>query len=176
MQCHFRAHRVRALMKRCASHCRLAHYWPCSRESEWLSAVNDSKEMCVRFVSTAQSLLCGSADCVWGVVDDGRGEQEPSWAAPNCTAGTNAHTHTHKNLLFASALLAWPVNTSMKMEDKENNMILIAGMFKMNSEHWRWEESKRDLEHARVAAECEAVGRRVSASVEVVVLCWQTVE
>lgn len=51
--------------------------------------------LCVCFVSTAQSFLCGAADGISGVVDDGCGEQKPSWAAADRTAGI-WHTHTHK--------------------------------------------------------------------------------
>lgn len=40
---------------------------------------------------TAQSLLCGAADGIPGVADDGRGEPQPSGAAPHRPAGERGH-------------------------------------------------------------------------------------
>lgn len=61
------------------------------KQNKWFEMVIN---ISLLLVSTAQSFLRRAADSVSGVVDDGRREQKPTWAAPNCTAGTDAHTHT----------------------------------------------------------------------------------
>lgn len=102
VRCHSWAHYVHVFMKWWACNCRTTSLWACvcvcPFESERKLKQNKWFEMVINIslllVSTAQSFLRRAADSVSGVVDDGRREQKPTWAAPNCTAGTDAHTHT----------------------------------------------------------------------------------